>query len=117
MRPYCSRLVALSSMVRPELREESVESMLDTASASAGRDLGAVICHLESLRCKRTVSPERRLISISCNWSSGMPTSFVVVLSVGAFSALAALLFDHQRTPVRRIEGKCACTSPLDVLR
>src|SRR5207302_2459260 len=90
--------------------------MLDTASASAGRDLGAVICHLESLRCNWMVSPERCLISIPRNWSSGIVTSFVVALSTGALSAVAALLLDHQRTPVSRSKRKLAVKRPLDFM-
>src|SRR5260370_27110670 len=45
-----------------------------------------------------------------------MLTSFVVVLSMGSLSALAALLLDHQRTPVRRSKRKRAVKRPLDFM-
>jgi len=67
-----------------------------------------VICHLESLRCKWTVSPARCLISISRNWSSGMFTSFVEGALNSRLSALAAFLLDHQTAAAQREQKKAS---------
>src|SRR5712664_4163086 len=102
--------------MRSELSAAKVETTLEIASGSAGRGLGRVICHLESLRCKWTVSPARCLISISRNWSSGMFTSFVEVLSRVDFSALAAFLFDHQTAALSASKRRQAVKRPLDFM-
>src|SRR5260370_4244794 len=45
-----------------------------------------------------------------------MLTSFVVVLSTGAWSPVAALLLDHQTTPVSRSKRTLAVKRPLDFM-
>src|SRR5713226_1973185 len=86
VRPYCSRLVAFSSMVRSELSVERVETMLETASGSARRGSGPAISNL------------------------------TVGVSAGVLSAVAAFLLDHQITPLSASRRKLAASKPLDFI-
>src|SRR6266851_1999660 len=115
-KPYWSIPVAFSSTVRSELREERVESILETTSGSARKGLGSVIFHREPSRCRFIVSPERFLISTLRIWSSGKFSSLTVVVSTGALSAVAAFLLDHQITPLSTSKRKLAVRRPLDFM-
>jgi len=115
-RPYCSGLLAFSSTVRSELSDETVESMLETASGSARRGSDPAITHLESFALQPYDFAAALLDINILNLIFWQAQQLNVVVSTGVLSAVAVFLLDHQITALSTSKRKLAVRRPLDFI-